>query len=82
MGKYKLLAFNVTTHQEVVLGIFEEMDEGWEAMQRIEFDEDDIIEDWFFQMVAVTDEGYDCEPDDIDSDFGFDPYEGCFTYDC
>lgn len=22
------------------------------------------------------------EPDDIDSDFGFDPYEGCYTYDC
>ena len=22
------------------------------------------------------------EPEDIDSDFGFDPYEGCFTYDC
>ena len=24
----------------------------------------------------------DCEPDDIDDDCGFDPYEGCFTYDC
>ncbi len=24
----------------------------------------------------------DYEPDDIDSDFGFDAYEGCFTYDC
>lgn len=22
------------------------------------------------------------EPDDIDCDEGFDPYEGCFTYDC
>ena len=22
------------------------------------------------------------EPDDIDSDFGFDAYEGCYTYDC
>lgn len=22
------------------------------------------------------------EPDDIDDDFGFDPYEGCYTYDC
>lgn len=26
-------------------------------------------------------EGYD-EPDDIDDDMGFDPYEGCFTWDC
>lgn len=24
----------------------------------------------------------DEEPCDIDSDFGFDPYEGCYTYDC
>lgn len=24
----------------------------------------------------------DEEPTDIDSDFGFDPYEGCYTYDC
>ena len=22
------------------------------------------------------------EPEGIDSDFGFDPYEGCYTYDC
>lgn len=22
------------------------------------------------------------EPDDIDNDCGFDPYEGCFTWDC
>ena len=24
----------------------------------------------------------DDEPEDIDDDFGFDPYEGCYTYDC
>lgn len=27
------------------------------------------------------DDGAD-EPDDIDDDCGFDPYEGCFTWDC
>jgi len=28
-------------------------------------------------------ESYECdEPADIDDDFGFDPYEGCYTYDC
>ena len=26
-------------------------------------------------------DGYE-EPTDIDDDFGFDPYEGCYTYDC
>lgn len=29
-----------------------------------------------------ADEAWDDEPDDIDSDEGFDPYEGCFTFDC
>lgn len=24
----------------------------------------------------------DYEPDNIDDDCGFDPYEGCYTYDC
>lgn len=28
------------------------------------------------------DANLDTEPDDIDDDCGFDPYEGCFTYDC
>ena len=25
---------------------------------------------------------WDYEPADVDDDFGFDPYEGCYTYDC
>ena len=31
--------------------------------------------------VEEDDEEYE-EPDDIDSDFGFDPYMGCCSYDC
>ena len=27
-------------------------------------------------------EDWDYEPPEIDDDFGFDPYEGCYTYDC
>lgn len=30
----------------------------------------------------VPDDWYDCEPADIDDDCGFDPYEGCYTWDC
>lgn len=36
------------------------------------------------EVVAFYDpeeEDYE-EPVDIDDDFGFDPYEGCYTYDC
>ena len=32
-------------------------------------------------LEQTHDEGED-EPDDIDDDCGFDPYEGCYTYDC
>ena len=35
---------------------------------------DEVPPDWF--------DNYDDEPDDIDDDCGFDPYEGCFTWDC
>ena len=36
------------------------------------------------EVVAEYDpeEDFDNEPDDIDDDTGFDPYEGCYTWDC
>lgn len=33
-------------------------------------------------LAMVDDEWIDNEPADIDDDCGFDPYEGCYTYDC
>ena len=33
-------------------------------------------------LAMVDDEWVDDEPADIDDDFGFDLYEGCYTYDC
>lgn len=33
-------------------------------------------------QLLEDDANLDTEPDDIDDDCGFDPYEGCFTYDC
>lgn len=38
------------------------------------------VADWDLPPCECDDEPY--EPDDIDSDEGFDPYEGCFTWDC
>lgn len=56
------------------------------------FDARDYVDgrgDLAIDMVSVDDDGFEVEdfdeyeePDDIDSDFGFDPYEGCYTYDC
>ena len=33
-------------------------------------------------FLAYEPDENDAEPEDIDSDEGFDPYEGCFTYEC
>ena len=35
----------------------------------------------YSDLEQTNDENED-EPDDIDDDCGFDPYEGCYTYDC
>lgn len=39
-----------------------------------------LCDDCQAEMFSIPEE--DFEPDDIDDDCGFDPYEGCFTYDC
>ena len=34
------------------------------------------------EVIESSDNWEDCEPADIDSDMGFDPYMGCFSDDC
>ena len=36
----------------------------------------------FFLAYEPDEDDESGEPDNIDSDEGFDPYAGCFTYDC
>ncbi len=40
----------------------------------------DVPDDWDEWRGGSVDWGD--EPDDIDSDMGYDPYEGCLTWDC
>ena len=54
---------------------------------RKEFDTFDEAQEWVESRsdcddlwISTDDEDY--EPDDIDSDFGFNAYAGCYTYDC
>lgn len=47
-----------------------------DAIRVIDMDTGEIILE-----ADVGDPEYD-EPADIDDDCGFDPYEGCFTFDC
>ena len=54
-----------------------DLDDDTNAVQFAEYYEmtdDDVPEDW--------DDWKDGEPADIDDDCGFDPYEGCYTWDC
>lgn len=79
---YQIQATNVKT-LEIILysNLYETREDAkWAIDNDIEWDEDDIPEDWMFEIVESEDE-YE-EPSDIDDDCGFDPYCGCYTYDC
>lgn len=73
-------AENIKTGVALELGEFPTMEEAqWNIDHNIEFDEEDNPADWkFFTMAEIdTQEEFDeylkC---------GFDPYGGCYTYDC
>ena len=55
-----------------------DLDDDINAVQFAEYYEmtdDDVPEDWDEWRAGD-------EPADIDNDCGFDPYEGCYTWDC
>lgn len=79
---YQIQATNVKT-LEIILysNLYETREDAkWAIDNDIEWDEGDIPEDWMFEIIEADDE-YE-EPADIDDDCGFDPYCGCYTYDC
>lgn len=43
---------------------------------------DNVNWDWDSEVAIEYASEDDEEPSDIDSDFGYDPYMGCCTYDC
>lgn len=74
-------AINKLTKEELFLGYCDtEKDAQEDIDNNIEWDDLDNPEDWSFKIRPIDDE-YE-EPADIDDDCGFDPYCGCYTYDC
>ena len=74
-------AINKLTKEELLLGYCDtEKDAQEDIDDNIEWDDLDNPEDWNFEIRPIDDE-YE-EPVDIDDDCGFDPYCGCYTYDC
>ena len=79
--KYVVFAENKVTDEFITLDTFNSFEEAqWNIDNNLEWDENDIIEDWNIFIEEVDeDEEYDIyEPDERD----FDPYLGCYFYDC
>ena len=82
MKQYVVFAENKKTDEFISLGTFPTEEEAqWNIDNNIEWDEDDVVEDWKIFIEEVDeDEEYDIYEPDIEC--GFDPYMGCYTYDC
>lgn len=77
---FKIVALNTKTLEKLEwFGYSTREDAQYDIDNNLEWDEDDVIEDWKFSIEEYEE---DEEPADIDDDFGFDPYLGCCTYDC
>ena len=79
--KYTVFATNEKTKEVYELDYFQTAEEAWwNINHNIEWEEGDNPDDYTFQVVESED-----DPSDdwgYNEDFGFDPYEGCYTYDC
>ena len=74
-------AINKLTKEELFLGYCDnEKDAQEDIDNNIVWDDLDNPEDWSFEIRPIDDEY--AEPMDIDDDCGFEPYCGCYTYDC
>jgi len=80
--KYVIFAENKKTDEFISLGTFDTREEAeWNLENNLEWDEDDVVEDWEVFIEEVDeDRNYDIYEPDIEC--GFDPYLGCYTYDC
>lgn len=79
---FKIVALNTKTFEKLEWLGFESVEEAETYLdENIEWDEDDIPEDWEFTFDEYDDDDYD-DYDGAYDECGFDPYEGCYTYDC
>ena len=80
--KYVIFAENKKTDEFISLGTFDTREDAeWNLENNLEWDEDDVIEDWEV-FIEEVDEDRDYDIYEPDIECGFDPYLGCYTYDC
>lgn len=81
--RYAVLARNIFTGEEVDIDTYDtEKEAKWCIANNIEYDEDDSPENWDFEILELEDDDYDISDEDFALEVGFDPYEGCYTFDC
>ena len=81
---YKAIAINGKTADFAILGYYEDEAEAWyDIHNNIQWEEEDTPEDWFFEVVEISEDEIPEEDYELDYDeCGFDPYMGGYTYDC
>ena len=81
---FKAIAINGKTADFAILGYYEDKDEAWhEIHNNIQWEKEDTPEDWFFEIVEISEDEIPEENYEPDYDeCGFDPYMGGYTYDC
>ncbi len=80
--KYVIFAENKKTDEFISLGTFGTREDAeWNLENNLEWDEDDVVEDWEV-FIEEVDEDRDYDIYEPDIECGFDPYLGCYTYDC
>lgn len=80
---YKAIAINGKTADFAILGYYEDKDEAWHDINNnIQWEEEDTPEDWIFDVVEIDEEEPEYEDYEDYDECGFDPYMGCYTYDC
>lgn len=81
--KYVIFAENKKTDKFISLGTFDTREEAdWNIENNLEWDEDDVVEDWEVFIEEVDEDEEDDHFYEPDIECGFDPYSGCYTYDC
>lgn len=80
--KYVIFAENKKTDEFISFGTFDTREEAeWNIENNLEWDKDDVVEDWEV-FIEEVDEDRDYDIYEPDIECGFDPYLGCYTYDC
>lgn len=81
--KYTIKATNIITGEVQELGLFDTFEDAeYNARYNVEFTEDEIPAHWLITVAETDVEEMEYDVDEADLEMGFDPYSGCYDFDC